>query len=106
MVLFEAFVLVLAKEMPVNAARLLGEHDTRIWRLLHFHIQRARAKEDFSQVERVGVDETSRRRGHHYVSVFVDLEVPRAIFVTRGRDAESLGRFKQDLEAHGGSASS
>ncbi len=30
-VLFEAFALVLAKEMPVNAiARLLGEHDTRI----------------------------------------------------------------------------
>lgn len=103
--LFEAFVLVLAKEMPVNAiARLLGEHDTRIWRLLHFHIERARAKEDFAQVRRLGVDETSRRRGHHYVSVFVDLDVPRAIFVTPGRDADSVARFKDDLEAHGGDA--
>jgi transposase len=102
-VLFEALVLTLAKEMPVHAmARLFKEHDHRIWRIIHFHIDRARAKEDFSQVRRLGVDETSRRRGHHYVSMFVDLDRPRAIFCTEGRDAESFGRFKADFEAHGG----
>ncbi len=102
-VLFEALVLTLAKEMPVHAiARLFQEHDHRIWRIIHFHIERARAKEDFSQVRRLGVDETSRRRGHHYVSIFVDLDRPRVVFCTEGRDAESFGRFRQDFEAHGG----
>ncbi len=102
-VLFEALVLTLAKEMPVHAmARLFKEHDNRIWRIIHFHIERARATEDFSAVRRLGVDETSRRRGHHYVSMFVDLDRPRAIFCTEGRDAESFGRFKADFEAHGG----
>lgn len=43
------------------------------------------------------MDETSRRRWHHYVSMFVDLDRPRAVFCTEGRDAESFGRFKQDF---------
>ncbi|HEY9288527.1 MAG TPA: ISL3 family transposase [Candidatus Dormibacteraeota bacterium] len=102
-VLFEALVLTLAKEMPVHAiGRLFREHDNRLWRIIHFHIDRARAKEDFSQVRRLGVDETSRRRGHHYASMFVDLDRPRAIFCTEGRDLESFGRFTVDFEAHGG----
>jgi len=43
-VLFEALVLTLAKEMPVHAmARLFKEHDHRIRRIIHFHIDRARA---------------------------------------------------------------
>lgn len=38
--LFEAFMMAMAKEMPVNAiARLVGEHDTRIWRILHYYVE-------------------------------------------------------------------
>lgn len=38
---FEALVLTLAKETPVHAiARLFQEHDHRIWRVIHFHIER------------------------------------------------------------------
>lgn len=47
-VLFEAFILTLVKEMPVSKiAELMGEHDTRIWRILHFHISKAYAMKDF-----------------------------------------------------------
>ena len=102
-VLFEALVLVLAKERPVHAiGRLMDVGANRIWRILHFHIDRARAKESFSEVKRLGVDETSRRRGHHYLTMSVDLDRPKAILCTEGRDVESLGRFKRDLEEHGG----
>jgi transposase len=32
---FDALVMTMAKDMPMNAiARLLGEHDTRLWRIL------------------------------------------------------------------------
>ena len=41
-VLFEAFILTLVKEMPVSKkAELMGEHDIRIWRIIHFHISKA-----------------------------------------------------------------
>ena len=37
---FEALVVALAREMPVRAvARLVGEHDTRLWRLLKRRVE-------------------------------------------------------------------
>ncbi len=51
---------------------------------------------------RVGLDETRRRRGHHYVSLFVHLDRPQLLFATPGRDAGALRRFKTDLVAHHG----
>jgi transposase len=103
--LFEALVMALVAEMPVRAlAGLVGEHDTRIWRIVHHYVDRARAREDFSSVQRVGVDETSFRRGQSYVSIFADLDGGRAIFATEGREAAVYGRFAADLEEHGGGA--
>ena len=77
--LFEAFVMTLAKEMPVNAiARLVGEYDTRIWRILTYYVEQARRNQDYSQVQELGIDETSRKRGHNYITVFVDLRIQGA----------------------------
>jgi transposase len=40
--LFEALVMALVKEMPVKAiGRLVGEHDTKIWRIVHHYVDRA-----------------------------------------------------------------
>ena len=62
--LFEALLVALLAQMPVKAvADLVGEHDTRLWRLLHHHVEQARAKVSMAKVSRVGVDETSARRG-------------------------------------------
>ena len=62
--LFEAFMLTLAKAMPIaNAARLLGEHDTRLWRIVEHYVWRAVEKLDLSEVRRIAADETSARRG-------------------------------------------
>ena len=37
--LFEALVMALVSAMPVNAvARLVGEHDTRLWRVIHHYV--------------------------------------------------------------------
>lgn len=105
--LFEAFVLTLAKQMPVAAlAQLLGEHDTRLWRILEHYVEQARTKLDMSHVEQIGVDETSRR-GHEYVTVIADQSrghASRVLFVTEGKDAATIEGFQQDLEAHGGHA--
>lgn len=89
--------------MPVAAiARMVGEHDTRIWRVLEHYVEVARASLDFSEVRRVGVDETSARRGQDYVSVFMDLDSGRVMFATDGRNAATVERFASDLAAHGG----
>jgi transposase len=103
--LFEAFILALVREMPVNAvAGLVGEHDTRIWRILHHYVERARGEQDYSTITKIGLDETSSKRGHNYITLFVDMDRSKVLFVTPGKDAATLTAFKDDLEAHGGTA--
>lgn len=105
--LFEAFIVAMAKDMPVNAiARLVGEHDTRIWRVLNHYVEKTRSQQDYSQVSKIGVDETSSKRGHSYISVFVDMETSKVLFATPGKDSATVTAFREDLEAHGGKAES
>ena len=104
--LFEAMIMLLAKAMPVKTiAEFVNEHDTRLWRILHHYVDEARKAADHSQVKHVGMDETSRRKGHNYVSLFVDLDETRVLFATDGKDASTVDRFKADLIAHGGDPS-
>ena len=101
--LFEALALVLVQSMPVSAAaRVVGEHDTLLWRIATHYVDQARAKEDFSGVGKVGVDETASRRGHKYVSIFVDVVRRKVLFATPGKDAATVAAFASDLKAHGG----
>ena len=101
--LFEAFVMQLAKVMPVlNIARLVGEHDTLIWRMVNHYVGMARSKADYSAVTQVGMDETAARRGHDYVSLFVDMKERRVLFVTPGKDSATVKAFAEDLIAHQG----
>lgn len=100
--LFEAFIMTLAKQMPVNAiARLVGEHDTRLWRILRHYVDEARKHLDMSEVRRAGVDETSRKKHHQYVSVVMDLDQSSVLYATEGKGAAVIESFAQDLEAHG-----
>ncbi|MHA5818870.1 ISL3 family transposase [Pseudomonas aeruginosa] len=101
----EAFVIALCQAMPVaHVARLVGVSDDRIWRVLRHHVGQARAQEDYSTVKRVGVDETSSRRGQRYVTLFHDADAGRLLFATPGRNAATFDAFAADLQAHGGDA--
>lgn len=103
--LFESFVMILVPEMSVLAiSRLLNEHDTRIWRILNHYVKKACDEEDLYGVTKVGVDETSMKKGHNYVTVGVDMEKSKVIFATKGKDADTIGHFNQYLHDHGGDA--
>jgi transposase len=104
--LFEALAMTLMTAMPVAAAaRLVGEHDTRMWRVLHHWVEQARERADYADVKRLAIDETAAKRGHDYVSLFVDIDRRRVVFVTEGRGADTVREFADDLEAHNGDAS-
>ena len=103
--LFEALVMALVKQMPVAAVgALIGESDMRIWRIVHHYVDEAVEAQDLSGLERAGIDETSSRRGHKYVSVFADLDERRAVYVTEGRDQGTVQEFSCFVETHGGDA--
>jgi transposase len=105
--LFDAYAMLLIEnEMPVRkAARCIGITPHRLWRIFNYWINRARKKEDLSKVSRIGVDETSRKKGHHYITQFVDLDTRRTIFACEGKDSATVAAFTKELEAKGGDKS-
>jgi transposase len=101
--LFEALILELVKVMPVhNVCQVLDVYDNKLWKMIKAYTNKARAEEDYSEVTVVGLDETSVRKNHVYVSLFVDIEEKRTIFVTEGKDHTVIQAFVSDLVAHGG----
>jgi transposase len=101
--LFEAMIMTLAKAMPVKTiAAFVGEHDTRLWRVIHHYVETTRTEADYAEVSSVGIDETSSKRGHNYVSLFVDTDERKVLFATEGKDSSTVDRFKDDLIEHGG----
>lgn len=100
---FEAFALLLIREMPVaTASMILGESDTRLWRMLFAHLEVAYAQSDMSEVTCVGVDEMNLRKGREYLTIFADLKARKVLFATEGRDKETWRRFLAEWEKHEG----
>lgn len=103
--LFEALVLQLCKAMPVNqVGELINESDDKLWRMLDKYIDIAREFEDFSDLESIGVDETSKKKHHDYITLFVDMIKRKTIFITEGKSNETVKNFVKDLEKHKGNA--
>ncbi len=104
--LFEAFILQLSKGMPVHqVCQLVNISDHKVWSILDKYTEQTRALNDYSQVTKVGMDETSIAKGHDYVTLFVDLERKKTIFVAEGKDNSTVKAFVADLAQHKGNAS-
>lgn len=101
--LFEALILQLAKGMPVHQiCQLVKISDYKVWSILDRYTEKARDLNDYSGVTKIGVDETSIAKGHDYVSLFVDLERKKTIFVAEGKDNSTIKAFVEDLVRHNG----
>lgn len=101
--LFEALALSLCEALPVRqAANQMRVEAKRLWRRVRHYVTAARAKDDMSSVRYVGIDETSVKRGHQYITVVHDLEAKRLLFACPGRDHQTLRTFAEDMRAHGG----
>ena len=100
--LFEAFILMLAQQMPFAAvARLVGESAHRVMAVCERYVYIALGLADFSDVRALAVDETSRARGHDYVTLAADAVKRRVLFVTEGRDAKTIAELAVHLDDHG-----
>lgn len=100
--LFEAMCLELAKSQPmIQVAKQVGEHDTRLWRFVNYYVTEARKNEDYSNVDIIGMDETSKK-GHNYITVVADLEERKVLYVTEGKDHTTVDKFTEDFKEHKG----
>jgi len=101
--LFEAFAMTLCREMPTNkVAQIIKVDDEKLWRMQYHYVEESRKLEDYSEVDSIGVDETSMRKGHDYITLVVDLKKKKTIYVTPGKDAETIKAFWKDFIEHKG----
>jgi len=101
--LFEALCMELCKFMPVsNVGDIIKESDDKLWNMLDKYVDSGRELEDFNDVVSIGVDETSKKKNHDYITLFVDLARKKTIFITEGKSNQTIKDFKEDLELHNG----
>jgi len=101
--LFEALLLQLCQAMPINkVAKIIKTSDDKLWSMLERYIDNIREYENFEDIESIGIDETSRAKGHEYITLFVDLAKRRTIFITEGKDNTTVKRFAKDFKEHNG----
>lgn len=98
--LFEAFgMLLIENEMPVNkAAKILGVYPNRLWTVFNYWISRAHGADEIGALEQIGFDETSTKKGHHYVTTMVDLKERRVLYACQGKDSACLQKSVAYLE--------
>jgi transposase len=100
--LFEALILMLAQQMPFAAvARIVGESAHRVMAVCERYVNIALGLADFSEVKALAIDETSRARGHDYITLAADAIERRVLFVTEGRDAKTIEELAAHLDEHG-----
>lgn len=109
--MMEAFLLSLARCMSVaEASRLTSISEDRIWHLIRSRVGEAWKEQDWQEVKRVGVDETSTRKGHNYATAFCEIQgqetqrgqgaakITRLLYFTPGKDKETFTRFAKELK--------
>jgi transposase len=103
--LAEALILELARNMPVKPlAVMLGVDDKTIWRVLEHYVDAAVERLETAQVQRIGMDETSVRKHHDYLTLFFDFDRRRLLFMAEGKGHETVAEFVAFLATHGGDA--
>jgi len=98
--LFEAYsMLLIESEMPVNkVGAVVGEYPNRIWTIFNYWIRRAYSQADHSGVTNLGIDETSAKKGHDYITVAVDMDQRNVLHATPGKGAATITTIKDYLE--------
>ena len=103
--LFEALLLQLCLGMTVyKASKVVSVSDDKLWRMLEKYIMEALRQADYSDVTAVGIDETSQRKHHDYITLFVDMMQRKTLFISDGKGNETVEEFVVMLEQQGGKA--
>ena len=101
--LFEALIMSMCREMTFAAvSRLVGLSWHQVTAICKRYVELGLQHADFSEVKRLAADETSKARGHDYITLVADADKHRVLFVTEGKDAETIKAFTTDFAAHGG----
>jgi transposase len=95
---FEESVFFLCQKMSIKDAAQLSKLDWKtVKNIDKKHLQQLVVPLSEYTPERIGVDEISYEKGHKYLTVVMDLDLKKVIWVGRGRKKETLDSFFSEL---------
>ncbi len=101
--LFEALIVQLCIHTPIHQiGNILNILDRKLWKVLDCYVFKGLLQADHSDVKSFGVDETSVKRGHNYISLFVDLKGKKTIHISEGKDHKTVVDFAEIFEQRNG----
>lgn len=96
---FEKYVWSLSQTMTLSdIARHLGVGWDLVKDIVKRRLQRVVSKRKWKDLKRIAIDEIAIRRGHQYLTVVLDLETGRVVYVEEGKDHEALKRFFRKIK--------
>lgn len=101
--MFEAScMLLIESEMPVSrVSKIMDETSPRLWRVFDYWMGVSYECADHSGITNLGIDETSSKKGHSYITVAVDMDERRVVHAVPGKDSETIVEIAKYLEAKG-----
>lgn len=97
--LFESFLLQMCRNMPIHqVSKLLKVTDQRLWRMIECYVKMGLFDLNLMDLRQLGIDETSRLRGHDYITLFVDLKERKTLHIEEGKGSETVTYFAEHLK--------
>ena len=97
----KAVLRLLAKNTVAATAEMLHIGPWIVIDILDYRMEHALPEQDLSHVTTVYIDETQRRKGHEYMTVFSDNN-REVIYITEGKGIDAIERFCDHLRIQGG----
>lgn len=95
-------MLLIESEMPVTkAADIMDVYPQRLWNVFSYWINKAHKGADHSGVEILGIDETSSKKGHTYVTVTVDMQDRKVLYAVPGKGSYTIDEIAKYLDNKG-----
>ncbi len=98
---FEAYsMLQIELEMPEKkVGKTISTYPNRIWTIFNYWISIAYQKEDHSKLKNLGIDETSSKKGHQYITLAVNMDESSVVHGTAGKGADTIKKIANYLES-------
>lgn len=99
--LFEEFAIELVKlyGCVAEVARQIDIYPQRLWKVVHAYGEQTSLDQiDRSKVRKIGFDETSKKKGHSYITCFIDLETGDLLYIVEGKSSEAVADFATQMK--------
>jgi transposase len=94
-------ILAEATIMPISdITKRTGLKTHRVSNVIKRYVDEAVTNDDWSEVKIIGIDEKAIRKGHDYITVFVDQEKNRFLYAVEGKGMSTIENFCSQLLLH------